>query len=207
MSANNNFAEAIAALSALNSVSQSISHSDANLETLQNQLFNTIRTMVRTNRNNAILQNRGAIWHQRMVDQRMQQAIAAGNVTVRQPRPQTGPYTAPLRQPATRYNPLEKAKVIAKKKLDSNCPSECSVCQETPKYKDAICTECEHYYCKTCWTSWMNAIGSNKKCPTCRKDMPRTTSYKARASTTKRGTGPLSQRPIMIISDDENDEF
>jgi hypothetical protein len=27
----------------------------------------------------------------------------------------------------------------------------------------------------------MNAERSNKKCPTCRKDMPRTTSFKARA--------------------------
>jgi Zinc finger, C3HC4 type (RING finger) len=195
MSANNNFAAAVAALSALNTISQSTHGSDANIVFIQDQLFNTIRAMVSDNRRTAF---------NRDIAMRMEQAIAAGNVTVRQPRPQTGPYTAPLRQ---RYNPLEKAKVIAKKKLDSNCPSECAVCQETPKYKDAICTECEHYYCKTCWTSWMNAIGSNKKCPTCRKDMPRTTSYKARASTTKRGTGPLSQRPIMIISDDENDEF
>jgi hypothetical protein len=53
----------------------------------------------------------------------------------------------------------------------------------------------------------MNAARSNKKCPTCRKDMPRTTSYKARAST--KLTGPLAQaaarRPIMIVSDDEDD--
>jgi hypothetical protein len=149
--------------------------------------------------------NRQEAYNRRNLE-RMEQAIAAGNVTVR--RPLTGPYTAPLRQPATRYNPLEKVKVIAKKKLEEACPSECAICQETPKYKDAVCTECDHYYCKDCWNGWMNAVGSNKKCPTCRKDMPRTTSYKTRATT--KLTGPLAQaaaRPLMIVSDDENEAF
>jgi hypothetical protein len=198
MSAINNFAEVIAALSTLNTISDSIHGSDENLEFLQNQLFTGIRTMVSNNRQTAFNRN---------IAERMQQAIATGAVTVRTPRRQTGPYTAPLRQSATRRNPLEKTVVIAKKKLDTECPTQCAICQETPKYKDAVCTECEHYYCKTCWSGWMNAARSNKKCPTCRKDMPRTTSYKARAST--KLTGPLAQaaarRPIMIVSDDEDD--
>ena len=80
-----------------------------------------------------------------------------------------------------RNNPIERSKVIARRKLEEPCPMECSICQETPKYKDAICTECNHYYCKGCWESWMNAEGSNKKCPTCRKDMPRITVFKGRA--------------------------
>jgi hypothetical protein len=78
-------------------------------------------------------------------------------------------------------NPIERSKVIARRKLEEPCPTECSICQETPKYKDSICTECNHYYCKGCWESWMNAEGSNKKCPTCRKDMPRITVFKGRA--------------------------
>jgi len=81
----------------------------------------------------------------------------------------------------SRNNPVERSKVIARKKLEEPCPSECSICQETPKHKDAVCTECNHYYCKGCWESWMNADGSNKKCPTCRKDMPRITIFKGRA--------------------------
>jgi hypothetical protein len=76
---------------------------------------------------------------------------------------------------------VERSKVIARRRLEEPCPTECSVCQETPKYKDAICTECNHYYCKGCWENWMNAEGSNKKCPTCRKDMPRITSFRGRA--------------------------
>lgn len=121
----------------------------------------------------------------------------------RQAAPFSGPYTAPLR-PSTRYNPLEKTVVVAKKKLNTDCPSECSICQETPKFKDAVCTECDHYYCKTCWTGWMNAPGSNKKCPSCRKDMPKTTAYKARAS--KKPTGPMTAplRQVMIIEDDDD---
>jgi hypothetical protein len=81
-----------------------------------------------------------------------------------------------------RNNPLEKSKILAKKKLEEACPLSCAICFETPKYKDAVCTECNHYYCKTCWSNWMNAERSNKKCPTCRKDIPITTSFKARAT-------------------------
>lgn len=83
--------------------------------------------------------------------------------------------------PPVRNTPIERSKVIARRKLEELCPTECSVCQETPKYKDAVCTECNHYYCKGCWENWMNAEGSNKKCPTCRKDMPRITTFKGRA--------------------------
>lgn len=93
--------------------------------------------------------------------------------------------------PPPRRNPLEKSKVIAKKKLEEACPQECAVCQDIPKYKDAVCTDCNHYYCKSCWSSWMNAERSNKKCPTCRKDMPRTTSFKAR----------VTKRRTLIIED------
>ena len=77
--------------------------------------------------------------------------------------------------------PMEKSKVIAKKKLEEVCPMECAICQETPKYKDTVCTECDHYYCKSCWQTWMNAPESNRSCPTCRKDMPTVTSFRARA--------------------------
>jgi hypothetical protein len=75
----------------------------------------------------------------------------------------------------------ERSKIIARRKLEQYCPSDCSICQEIPKYKDAVCTECNHYYCKGCWENWMNAEGSNKKCPTCRRDMPIVTIFKARA--------------------------
>ncbi len=98
-----------------------------------------------------------------------------------------------------RYNPLEKSKVLAKKKLEESCPNECSICMEITKYKDAVCTDCNHYYCNNCWNEWMNSTTSNKKCPTCSKDMPKTTSYKARKSSKIR---PINQ-PVMIIEDDE----
>lgn len=222
------FAHAVRLLTDLNIISQSPHPSDANLEFMQNQLFVAISNMVFVNRENAMVQ-------------RMQAAIAMRNVTVRRPR--QGPYTqgtafaAPLSQresePAIRYNPLEKTKVIAKKKLEEACPTECAICQETPKYKDAVCTDCTHYYCKTCWSGWMTTDGSNKSCPTCRKDLPKVTSYKARASTTKRShfvpletaatpqaqtarrepwslSGPLIQsggRPVMIVENESDEDF
>lgn len=123
------------------------------------------------------------------------------------------PYNAPLRQ-ARRYNPIEKSKAILPSKLEENCPEECAICQDQPKIKDAICTECNHWYCKTCWNDWMNSPTGNKKCPTCRKDMPKVTSFRARkvavrvtdpASTrpTKKVRQPVAKRrPALIIEDD-----
>lgn len=112
-----------------------------------------------------------------------------------QPQTQTSTLvrTQPPRSNQIIRNPLEKTVVIAKKKLETACPEACAICQETPKYKDAVCTECKHYYCKSCWESWMNTPRSNRSCPTCRKDMPRTTSYKPRAT----------KRPLIIIEDDD----
>jgi hypothetical protein len=106
----------------------------------------------------------------------------------------------PATIPATRYNPLEKTKVISKKMLDNDCPCECAICQDTPKYKNAVCTDCGHYYCKECWNSWMNTDRSNKNCPTCRKEMPRTTSYKGRES--KLLTGPITAPMRSLIIED-----
>ena len=86
------------------------------------------------------------------------------------------------REPAQHTAIVHKSKVIAKKKLEESCPSECAICQETPKYKDALCTECDHYYCLTCWQTWINTPSSNRCCPTCRAETPKTTSFRARGS-------------------------
>jgi hypothetical protein len=78
--------------------------------------------------------------------------------------------------------PREKSKAISKNKLEESCPTECAICQETPNYEDAVCTKCNHYYCKKCWDCWMDAPTSNKSCPTCRNDKPQAASFRARAS-------------------------
>ncbi len=62
-------------------------------------------------------------------------------------------------------------KVVSK--LEELCPSLCIICQEELQYKNAIVTDCEHYYCKTCWRQWMNTLGSNQCCPTCRNENPK----------------------------------
>jgi len=115
-----------------------------------------------------------------------------------------GPYTAPLRRanqsPAQRNNPLEKIKIVSKDRLEELCPDDCAICNENPKIKDSICTECNHYFCKSCWNEWMNSESGNKKCPTCRKDMPRVTSFKARTS--KKLTGPMTQPLRDLIIED-----
>ena len=182
MSTDLNFTRAIRLLSDLNIVSQSSHPSDANIEFMERQLAQVISAMVSNNRDRA--------YERSIYAENIRRAISTGYVAVRRPNRQA--VTAFSPQP---NNPLEKTKVIAKKKLEEPCPAECAICQETPKFKDAVCTDCEHYYCKTCWTGWMNADGSNKSCPTCRKDMPRTTSYRARK---------VSRKPaVATVSDDE----
>jgi hypothetical protein len=84
-------------------------------------------------------------------------------------------------QPARVVTP-STSKVMAKSKLEELCPTECAICQETPKYKDALCTDCDHYYCKACWDVWMKTPTSNHTCPTCRKSDPKTTIFRMRAS-------------------------
>jgi hypothetical protein len=98
--------------------------------------------------------------------------------------PQPGTRTAPQlhSNPVRPQNPKETSKVIPKKKLEELCPEECAICQEIPKYKDCLYTECKHFYCKSCWDSWMNTETSNKTCPNCRVKMPKTTTYRGRGS-------------------------
>lgn len=193
MSVDTQFATVVRLLTQLDVISRSTYTSDANLEFLQRELSSQISNMVGINRQYARNLRRAEL-------QRMRPQAAA---TTR-PTP-----TPPSQGTITRYNPLEKTKVIAKKKLEEPCPTECAICQETPKFKDAVCTDCNHYYCKTCWAAWMNSDGSNRNCPTCRANMPRTTSYKARSSPKPRPCpGPyLASRPVMIIEDEDDDIF
>jgi hypothetical protein len=206
MSAENDFAQAVAMLSSLNTISQSAHGSDANLEYLQNELFNRIRSMVSNNRRDAIRQQNVIRYARQLEENRIRdeqrQRNFIENVTRLQQMTATTtpiPVSRTVSRPPVRSNPLENIAIVAKKKLEDDCPNDCAICQERPKFKDAVCTECEHYYCKTCWTGWMDAEGSNKSCPTCRKEMPRTTSYKARAS-----SKPVAARarPMIIEEDD-----
>jgi hypothetical protein len=151
--------------------------SPANLEYLIHQVGQRANRMVINNRETEI---------QRLIQR---QTSIITQAAIRPPAPPV--VAAPVVEPPVRRNPLEKTKIIAKKKLEESCPEECAICQETPNHKDAICTECKHYYCKSCWNSWMNAERSNKKCPTCRKDMPRITCFKARAT-----------RRLIVVEDD-----
>ncbi len=222
MSAQNDFAQAVAMLSSLNTISQNTNTSEANLTYLRNELSYAIGRMVSNNRRDAIRQQ-DAIRRARQVEEnrirdeerqrnfienvtRLQQRMTAPpppdviqpTPYVIQPTPAVIQPTPAVIQPSTRYNPLEKTKVVAKYKLEETV--DCAICQENPKVKDCILTECKHYFCKGCWNGWMNAERSNKKCPTCRKDMPRITSFKSRASSK---TAATPARPVMIIEDDD----
>ena len=191
MSAQNDFALAVFMLSSLNTISQSSHGSDANLEYLQNDLFNRIRSMVSNNRRQAFAQTERQQILAIHGQWRSSQMGMEGTTNI--------PVSSTVSQPLVRRNPLEKTITIAKKKLEEDCPNDCAICQERPKFKNAVCTECEHYYCKTCWTGWMNAERSNKTCPTCRKEMPKITTFRARVSS-KPVAAPA--RPMIIEEDD-----
>jgi len=208
MSAQNDFAQVVAMLSSLNTISQNTNSSEANLRYLQNELSYAIGRMVSNNRNEAFRQQDAIRRARRLEENRIRdeqrQRNFIENVTRLQQRMTAPPPldviqpTPAVIQPSTRNNPLEKTKVVAKAKLEETI--DCAICQETPKVKDCILTECNHYFCKGCWNGWMNAERSNKTCPTCRKEMPRITSFKARASS-KPAAAPA--RPVMIIEDDD----
>jgi hypothetical protein len=129
-----------------------------------------------------------------------------GPFTMGNVRPNSGPYTAPLRPPEPalqRRNPLEKTVTIKKTEFDAICTDSCPICLENPKKGDTIMTDCNHEFCKPCYNSWMNAFTSNHNCPACRKVTPRVTSFKTRVS--KKLTGPISaptRRAIIIEEDD-----
>jgi len=56
--------------------------------------------------------------------------------------------------PRGRRNPLIGIKntcTISVNNLDAFLPTKCAVCREIPKYKDALCTDCNHHYCKFVW--------------------------------------------------------
>jgi hypothetical protein len=129
-----------------------------------------------------------------------------GPFTMGNVRPNSGPYTAPLRPTESahqRRNPLEKTVTIKKTEFDAICTDLCPICIEPQKKGDTIMTDCNHEFCKPCYNSWMTAFTSNHTCPACRKLMPRVTSFKIRA--TKKLTGPASapvRRGIIIEEDD-----
>ena len=117
-----------------------------------------------------------------------------GPFTMGNVRPNSRPYTAPLR-PVVRKNPLEKTVTIKKAEFDAICTESCSICLENHKKGDTIMTECKHEFCKQCYNSWMTAFTSNHTCPACRKLMPRVTLYKTRC-----------KKPLpFIIEEDESE--
>jgi hypothetical protein len=89
----------------------------------------------------------------------------------------------------------KKLKVIAKAKFNGDCEQECGICFEIHKKRDTLTTSCDHVYCISCWSTWMNARNSNKTCPTCRLFLPSATYYKIRA-TKKRETLPVLAQAV-----------
>ena len=117
-----------------------------------------------------------------------------GPFTMGNVRPNSGPYTAPLR-PVVRKNPLEKTVTIKKAEFDAICTESCSICLENHKKGDTIMTECKHQFGRQCYNSWMTAFTSNHTCPACRKVTPRVTLYKTRC-----------KKPLpFIIEEDESE--
>jgi len=85
---------------------------------------------------------------------------------------------------------LNKVRAIGKVKFNADCKEVCAVCLETHKNHDSVTTECGHQFCKQCWFSWMSNPTGNQRCPCCRKDYPKTTTFKLMADRKRRQDGP-----------------
>jgi hypothetical protein len=88
------------------------------------------------------------------------------------------------------YRSLNKVCAIGRVKFNADCKEVCAICLDTHKKCDSVTTECGHEYCKGCWFSWMSNTTGNRKCPTCRKQCPKTTTFKLMADRKKRQQVP-----------------
>lgn len=83
-----------------------------------------------------------------------------------------------LRKPPSNRN---KRMAMCKTKLEENLEKECSVCLDVPQYKNAVCTPCNHFYCKGCWAKWVkNKSQEDKRCPMCRTQVTHLTVFCAK---------------------------
>ncbi len=58
-------------------------------------------------------------------------------------------------------------------KLNSFTKEICSICLETPRFKDAYVTTCNHIFCKPCFNTWEKSrIWTKVYCPYCKMDNP-----------------------------------
>ena len=97
-----------------------------------------------------------------------------------------------------RHTGLNKVRAIGRVKFNADCKEVCGICLDTHKKCDSVTTECGHEYCKQCWYSWMSNATSNRKCPTCRKNHPKTTTFKLMADRKSRQSVPV-QQPMQIF--------
>lgn len=105
---------------------------------------------------------------------------------------------APLNWPERweTYPNLNKVRAIGRVKFNADCKEVCAICLDTHKKYDSVTTECGHEFCKHCWFSWMSNNTGNRKCPTCRKPHPKTTTFKLMAERKRREEGP---QPMQIF--------
>jgi len=86
---------------------------------------------------------------------------------------------------------LNKVRAIGRVKFNAVCKEVCGICLNTPTMCDSVTTVCGHQYCKQCWYSWMSNATSNRTCPTCRKNLPKTTTFKLMADRKSRQSVPV----------------
>lgn len=126
--------------------------------------------------------------------------FAAPSPTVQNIRPATTPITVQAVIPKR-----IKLKAVGGRKMEQLCPSDCTICQETPKHRDAICTDCNHYFCTNCWNQWMNSSNNREKsCPTCRKHNPNVSGFKLRAQPRPRSRQPVEGLGPAIIEPEDD---
>jgi hypothetical protein len=81
---------------------------------------------------------------------------------------------------------LQTVRAIGRKRFEAPCDEDCIICYERHIAGESIITDCGHEFGSQCWDSWMSNPEGNHSCPTCRKHLPHTLSFKLRADSRRR---------------------
>ena len=89
--------------------------------------------------------------------------------------------------------PKTVTRAIKKADLCQPMSDVCSICQEAYVKKDSVTTNCENHFCAPCFTQWMatkQSAGEVVTCPLCRAEVTLVTTFRARATPTKKPKEP-----------------
>jgi hypothetical protein len=87
-------------------------------------------------------------------------------------------------------------RAISRKRFEEPCKQDCVICFDRHTAGESIVTECGHEFGTQCWETWMNRPDGNHGCPNCRKQFPKTHSFKLRADRRPKNANQEQRNPV-----------